>query len=127
VDENLPKVRADREAISQALSNLLDNAVKYSGEARTVNVRAFVRDGWLSMAVEDFGVGIPAEEMDRVFDRFYRGGDALTRSVKGSGLGLTLVKQVVEAHGGEVQAKSAPGRGSTFTIRLPIRAEDSRA
>lgn len=127
VDDNLPKVRADKEAISRALSNLLDNAVKYSGEGRAVNVRAFVCEGWLSIAVEDFGVGIPTEELDRVFDRFYRGGDALTRSVKGSGLGLTLVKQVVEAHGGEVQAESAPGRGSTFTIRLPIGEEDSRA
>jgi signal transduction histidine kinase len=127
VDEPLPKVLADRDAISQAVSNLLDNAVKYSGEARSVNVRAFVSDTWVTVAVEDFGVGISGEEIDRVFDRFYRGGDALTRSVKGSGLGLTLVKQVVEAHGGEVQVESAPERGSTFSIRLPTAKEESRA
>ncbi|MCK5652454.1 MAG: HAMP domain-containing histidine kinase, partial [Gemmatimonadetes bacterium] len=127
VDEPLPRVMADRDAISQAVSNLLDNAVKYSGEARSVNVRAFVSDTWVTVAVEDFGVGIPGEEIDRVFDRFYRGGDALTRSVKGSGLGLTLVKQVVEAHGGEVQVESAPDHGSTFSIRLPTAKEESRA
>lgn len=127
VDEPLPNILADGDALSQAISNLLDNAVKYSGEARSVNVHAFVRDGWVTIAVEDFGVGIPGEELDRVFDRFYRGGDELTRSVKGSGLGLTLVKQVVEAHGGEVQVESALDQGSTFSIRLPTAKEESRA
>jgi signal transduction histidine kinase len=127
VDQPLPKVLADGEAISQAISNLLDNAVKYSGEAKTVTVKGFVSDKWVTIAVEDFGVGIPGEEIDRVFDRFFRGGNELTRSVKGSGLGLTLVKQVVEAHGGEVQVESAMDQGSTFSIRLPIPKEESRA
>jgi signal transduction histidine kinase len=127
VDEPLPKVLADRDAISQAISNLLDNAVKYSGEAKTVNVKAFRSEKWVTVAVEDSGVGIPGEELDRVFDRFYRGGEGLTRSVKGSGLGLTLVKEVVQAHGGEIQVKSAPDRGSVFSIHLPIPKEESRA
>jgi len=127
VAQPLPKVLADGDALSQAISNLLDNAVKYSGEAKSVNVRAFVSDRWVTIAVEDFGVGIPGGEIDRVFDRFFRGGNELTRSVKGSGLGLTLVKQVVEAHGGEVQVESALDQGSTFSIRLPIPKEESGA
>jgi signal transduction histidine kinase len=71
--------------------------------------------------VQDFGVGIKAEEIDKVFDRFYRGGDELTRTVKGSGLGLTLVKQIVEVHHGSVHVESEPGSGSTFSIKLPIQ------
>jgi signal transduction histidine kinase len=68
-------------------------------------------------------VGIPANEIDKVFDRFYRGGAALTGAVKGSGLGLALVKEIVEAHGGIVRVESEPGQGSTFSIRLPAMTE----
>ncbi len=74
----------------------------------------------LVVAVQDFGIGINKEELDKVFERFYRGGDELTRTVKGSGLGLTLVKQVAEAHQGTVDVQSEPGRGSTFSLRLPL-------
>lgn len=74
----------------------------------------------LAIAVRDFGVGIKKEDIDRVFERFYRGGDELTRTVKGSGLGLTLVKEIVEAHRGRVQVESEPGKGSVFSIRLPL-------
>jgi signal transduction histidine kinase len=70
--------------------------------------------------VKDFGTGIKKEDLDRVFERFFRGGDELTRTVKGSGLGLTLVKEIVEAHDGAVYGESEPGKGSTFFIRLPL-------
>jgi signal transduction histidine kinase len=117
----LPSIKVDRAAITQAINNLIDNAIKYSGEAKKVFVRAFTENQYLIIAVKDFGVGIKKEEIDKVFERFYRGGDELTRTVKGSGLGLTLVKQIVESHHGNVHVESEPGRGSTFSIRLPLQ------
>jgi signal transduction histidine kinase/tetratricopeptide (TPR) repeat protein len=120
IDAPLPSIRADRAAITQAITNLIDNAIKYSAGAKKVYVRGFTQNQYLIIAVQDFGVGIEPEEIDKVFERFYRGGDELTRTVKGSGLGLTLVKQIVEAHHGSVHVESEPGRGSTFSIRLPL-------
>ena len=120
VKGTLPPIAADRTALSQAVTNLVDNAVKYSGDSRTIAVGASVEERSLVISVRDFGVGIKKEDLDRVFERFYRGGDALTRTVKGSGLGLTLVKRIVEAHRGEIQVESESGKGSVFTIRLPL-------
>jgi signal transduction histidine kinase len=110
----------DIAAITQAITNLIDNAIKYSGESKNILVRAFVENQYLIISVKDFGIGIRKEEIDKVFERFYRGGDALTRTVKGSGLGLTLVKQIVEVHHGDVHVESEPGQGSIFSIRLPL-------
>jgi signal transduction histidine kinase len=125
IEDALPPVRVDRDAIAQAISNLVDNAIQYSGDSKRIKLYASAGEGHVTVAVEDFGVGIPEDEIDRVFERFYRGGHELTRTVKGSGLGLTLVKEVLEAHGGTVQVKSEPGRGSTFSIRLPVLTEQS--
>ena len=116
----LPDLTADGSALTQAINNLIDNAIKYSGETIEAKVNASVEENDLIIEVEDFGIGIRSEEVGKVFDRFYRGGDELTRTIKGSGLGLTLVKQIVEAHKGNVSVKSEPGQGSTFTIRLPL-------
>ena len=116
----LPRVMGDRDGLAQAITNLLDNAIKYSGEARKVVVRSTADTRHLVMSVQDFGIGISPDDTSRVFERFFRGGDELTRSVKGSGLGLTLVKEIVAAHHGTVDVDSEPGRGSTFSIRLPI-------
>jgi len=119
-EKSLPSIKADASALTQAVNNLIDNAVKYSGDSKKVIVKAYKDDGHVIIAVKDFGVGIKKEEMGKVFDRFYRGGDELTRTVKGSGLGLTLVKQIVEAHKGSIQVESEPERGSLFAIKLPL-------
>jgi signal transduction histidine kinase len=123
IDEPLPQARADRTAITQAISNLVENAMQYSGATKQVNVSVSARDGWVDVSVADCGVGIPENEIDKVFDRFYRGSHPITRSVKGSGLGLTLVKEIVQAHSGTVSVESEPGRSSTFTIALPAVRE----
>jgi signal transduction histidine kinase len=127
VNRPLPAIHADRASIGQAVSNLIDNAVKYSGDSREVHVRASAADGQVKISVQDFGVGIKEEDLGRVFERFYRGGDELTRSVKGSGLGLTLVVQIVEAHNGTVYVESEVGQGSTFSITLPVSREQGDA
>ncbi len=121
IDTPLPSIQADRAAITQAITNLIDNAIKYSAGAKNVHVRGFTENQYLIISVQDFGVGIQPEEIDKVFERFYRGGDELTRTVRGSGLGLTLVRQIVQAHHGSVHVESEPGRGSTFSIRLPLQ------
>ena len=118
--EALPRIAADAEALGLALHNILDNAVKYSGEARAIEVRLAREAGEILIAVRDQGVGIPREEQQKIFDRFHRVGTSLVHEVKGSGLGLSLVQHIVQVHGGRVTVDSEPGRGSTFTLRLPI-------
>ncbi len=120
VEESLPLLAVDRTALSQAVTNLVDNAIKYSGDSRKISVSASFEEQAVAIAVQDFGIGINTEDIPRVFERFYRGGDELTRTVKGSGLGLTLVKEIVEAHRGKVHIASKPGKGSVFSIRLPL-------
>ncbi len=119
-DEPLPAVRADPDAIAQALANLLDNAVKYSCGAPDVAVELGQRNGSVTLAVRDRGPGISPEDQERIFEKFYRVSTGLVHDVKGSGLGLAIVKHVVEAHQGMVVVESKPGAGSTFTIELPV-------
>jgi len=119
IEEPTPMILLDVEAVTQATTNLIDNAVRYSGESREVVVHGYSDSTHFNIAVEDFGIGLSVDETRRVFERFYRGGDELTRSVKGTGLGLSLVKRIAEAHGGSVVVESEPGRGSTFSIKLP--------
>ena len=111
----------DKDAISQALLNLLNNAAKYSDEQKYIRVEVAKVGDWGHCSVEDRGVGIPPEEIKKVFEKFYRTRTARTRETTGSGLGLTLVKHIVEAHGGSVEVTSTVGRGSTFVLRLPLR------
>ena len=115
----LPAAWVDPSAVAQVLINLLDNAIKYSGEARRITIDLGQRNGFVSMAVSDEGSGIEVEEQKRIFDKFYRVSDGLVHDAKGSGLGLAIVKHVVEAHLGTVSVRSRPGAGSTFTIELP--------
>lgn len=126
IEGPIPPLPVDRAAVTQAVTNLIDNAIKYSGDSRKISVSAAGLGQFLVIAVRDFGIGIGKDEIGRVFERFYRGGDELTRAVKGSGLGLTLVKEIVEAHHGKVHVESEPGKGSVFSIRLPLPQSKGR-
>ncbi|HTM44528.1 MAG TPA: HAMP domain-containing sensor histidine kinase [Polyangiaceae bacterium] len=116
----LPVVLADRAAVSDALLNLLTNAHKYGGDPPRIKVTAAVRGHDVGIIVSDNGSGIPAREHKRIFQKFYRVDDRLSREREGSGLGLAIVHHVAKAHGGQVEVKSAPGAGSHFTLVLPI-------
>ena len=118
---DLPDVAVDPAAVGQALGNLIDNAIKYSGERRTLRVRAARIGDDLALSVEDEGIGIPPAEHARIFEKFYRVGRSETQGRRGSGVGLALVRHVAEAHGGRVTVESRPGHGSRFTILLPVR------
>jgi signal transduction histidine kinase len=120
IPAELPSLVADRDALSTAVDNLLDNAVKYSPETDTVWLDAEAGGGFVTIRVRDRGPGIADVDRSRIFERFYRGGGELTRRVKGTGLGLSLVAHIVRSHGGQVSVQSAPGSGSTFTIVLPL-------
>lgn len=123
LDEDLPAVNADPDALEQAVLNLLTNAMKYSGEKKEIDLRLGRRNGEAVIQVTDYGVGIAAGEHARIFEKYYRAPTPENQSVPGTGLGLTLVAQIVRAHGGCVDVESAPGKGSTFTIRLPLASE----
>lgn len=114
-------IDADDEALARAVWNLLDNAVKYSPKPSRVEVSLRHRDGHVFIAVQDHGIGIPAHEQAEVFSKFYRGEQARTQGIKGTGIGLSMVDEIVKAHRGHVEVESEPGKGSTFTIVLPSR------
>jgi signal transduction histidine kinase len=116
----LPRVVIDPDAIAQAFINLLDNAVKYSGGSKAIGVKLAEHGDMVTISVVDHGVGIANEEREKVFEKFYRVGNCLVHDVKGSGLGLSIVKHIVEAHHGRVTVESEPGRGSAFTVHLPV-------
>jgi len=120
---DLPEVPMDADAVGQALANLVDNAIKYSGERKSLKVEAAVEDGELALAVADEGIGIPRDEQGRIFEKFYRVGRSETQGRRGSGVGLALVRHIAEAHGGRVTVESRPGEGSRFTLWLPLPSE----
>jgi signal transduction histidine kinase len=112
-------LRADDAALGRALWNLLDNAVKYSPDSKTIWVEGRAEGGWLTFSVRDRGIGIPANEHRRIFGKFVRGTIPGGRPVRGTGLGLALVEQIVRAHSGTVSVESKVGEGSTFCMRFP--------
>lgn len=120
---DLPPVSIDRDAMEQAISNLLDNAIKYSRDVKQLSITTERRGSDLSVEIADRGIGIPRAEQAKVFEKFYRVGNGLVHDVKGSGLGLSLVKHIVEAHNGTITVESEVGKGSRFTILLPLIGE----
>jgi len=126
VPAGLPPVLGDEGALRRALRNLIENAIKYGGEARWVGLRAGTAPGrhgpevWVSVA--DRGLGIPAEEARHIFEPFFRGHDATAGHINGSGLGLSLVRRIATSHGGTVSVEKGTERGSVFTLRLPAAA-----
>ena len=117
---DLPPVSIDRDAMAQAISNLLDNAIKYSREVKQLSITTETVRSDLSIEIADHGIGIPRAEHAKIFEKFYRVGNGLVHDVKGSGLGLSLVKHIIEAHKGTISVESDVGKGSRFTILLPL-------
>jgi signal transduction histidine kinase len=115
----------DREAIARSLLNLVNNAVKYSSTEKYLGIHLYRQDSQVNLEVVDHGIGIPAKEHLKIFEKFYRVGDPLVHNTKGSGLGLSLVRHIVEAHGGGVGVESVPGKGSKFIITLPVKSSVS--
>jgi signal transduction histidine kinase len=124
VQEELPELQADPDAIQQAILNLLTNAMKYSGDAREIDLRLAARNGDAVIEVVDHGLGMEPDERKHIFEKFYRAPSHESRLIAGTGLGLTLVAHIAKAHGGRVEVESAPGSGSTFSILIPIPKED---
>ncbi len=113
-------VTGDAHQLSQAIFNLLDNAIKYTPEKGSVALSVQKNGKWVQVDVADTGIGIPPDELPRIFDRFYRVDKARSRARGGTGLGLAIVKAIAETHGGRVTVESTPGKGSVFSLRLPV-------
>jgi signal transduction histidine kinase len=127
IDPNLPAVRVDREAIARALVNLVNNALKYSTDEKFLGVKLYRENGVVKLEVMDRGIGIARRDQPKIFEKFYRTGDPLVHNTKGSGLGLSLVRHITQAHGGDIAVESTPGKGSKFTLSLPVSRAISEA
>ena len=117
--EQSPLVLADNETVAEALINILDNAVKYSGIEKFVRVSTGVSGTMIYLEVEDHGIGIDPQHQAKIFETFYRVSTGLTNNIKGSGLGLSLVKHIMDTHGGTIELTSALGKGSRFRLLFP--------
>jgi signal transduction histidine kinase len=120
IESNLPPVQVDREAIARALVNLINNALKYSKDEKFLGVKLYRKNGVVKLEVTDHGIGIGRQDQSKIFEKFYRAGDPLVHNTKGSGLGLSLVRHISHAHGGDIAVESTPGRGSKFVLSLPV-------
>jgi signal transduction histidine kinase len=127
IQPDLPPVLIDRDAMAQAISNLLDNAIKYSGKVKQLTITTETVGADLSIEIADHGIGIPRAEQAKIFEKFYRVGNGLVHDVKGSGLGLSLVKHIIEAHHGTISVESDVDKGSRFTIHLPLASRAANA
>jgi signal transduction histidine kinase len=127
IQTSLPPVLIDPDAMAQAISNLVDNAIKYSGKVKQLSIKTETLGSDLSIEIADRGIGIPRAEQAKVFEKFYRVGNGLVHDVKGSGLGLSLVKHIIEAHNGTISVESDVDKGSRFTILLPLSRNAAQA
>ena len=123
--DNLPAVAGDEAALRRAFQNLIGNAIKYGAGAGWIGITAARSASTIEVSVSDRGIGIAAADHERIFDPFYRAPDVVAAQIQGAGLGLSLVKRIVEAHAGRITLKSAPGQGSTFTVSLPVLHGDA--
>jgi signal transduction histidine kinase len=121
---NIPDIRFDRAAMTDVLENLIDNAVKYSSSGGRISVELHADEVQVTVEVRDEGIGIDPDDLPRIFEKFYRGSRGNQQDVRGTGLGLALVKATLDAHSGKVDVKSALGEGSRFILSLPVRGED---
>jgi signal transduction histidine kinase len=122
VEEGIPRIRADKDALEQAVLNLLHNALKYSGESREIALNLHRKDNTAWIDVVDHGIGISEENRNRIFGKFFRVPGVENQRIPGTGLGLTIVSHIAEAHGGRIEVVSQPGKGSTFSILIPLEA-----
>jgi signal transduction histidine kinase len=123
----LPKLYSDRDKISLVLQNLLSNAIKYTPQGGEVRVHVTVENNVITIEITDTGIGISAEDKEKIFNKFYRANDKRISDISGSGLGLAIAKEIVKLHGGEISVESEIERGSTFTLTLPISQEVNRS
>ena len=121
IPPDLPHVLADRQRMEQVFLNLLDNAIKFTPPGGKISIQARLEKPYVCVEVKDNGVGIPAEHLSRVFERFYRADKARSREAGGTGLGLAIVRHIVTAHQGKIEVESSSGTGSTFRIFLPCQ------
>jgi signal transduction histidine kinase len=119
------RVEGDRSRLKQVIVNLVDNAIKYTPDGGHVGVKVYASNGCGVLEVNDNGVGIPAEALPHIFERFYRVDKARSRQMGGAGLGLSIIKAIVTAHGGQVKVESVEGKGSRFLVELPIAEKTS--
>ena len=115
----LPEIRGDRARIEQVIINMVSNAIKYTKDGGVIRVTAGEKDGSVWCTVKDNGIGIPKEDVNKVFDRFYRVDKARSRESGGTGLGLSIAKEIAVRHGGDITVKSSLGRGTSITLSLP--------
>jgi PAS domain S-box-containing protein len=127
IPDDLPLVRADSDSIFRVMANLLSNAQKYSPAGGAIVVSALAGNGMVEVSIQDEGLGIPADALTHLFQKFYRIDTADRRAIRGTGLGLAISKNIIEAHGGKIAARSAgPGKGSVFSFTLPVGLEQSQ-
>ena len=116
-------VMGDGEKLEQALINIVHNAIKYSPEGGEIRIAVFEKEGLVNIEIKDEGLGIPPEAMDKLFEKFYRVNHSDRRSIGGTGLGLAIVKEILNDHNGEIKVESEFGKGSTFTVSLPVQPD----
>jgi two-component system phosphate regulon sensor histidine kinase PhoR len=126
VDPLVSQIVGNQFSINEMIANLLFNAIKYTPENKTVHIEASGHDDYVQIDITDTGIGIPADEIENVFEEFFRASNAKESEKDGTGLGLSIVKQIVERHGGKISVQSKQGEGSTFTVILPKNPATSR-